>query len=84
MTALVVAGLGIVLFLLWVGATRRHTRRRAAQRGEWEAAERAELWTSAARCPACGARGGLLRVDGDQLWFVCLSCRACHRRESRG
>jgi hypothetical protein len=81
---LVVAGLAVVLFALWIAATRRHARRRAAQRDEWDDAVRVDLWTSAARCPSCGARGGVLRMEGEELWFVCLSCRARHRRRTRG
>lgn len=84
MTPFLVAGLAILLFALWIAATRRHARRRAGQRKEWEEAGRADLWTSAARCPACGARGGLLRVKGEELEFECLSCRARHRRRNRG
>lgn len=73
-----------LLFALWWSATRRHMRRREQHRREWENSEvRPELWTSAARCPHCERRGGLLEVDGDDLWFECLSCQRRHRRESR-
>lgn len=74
---------GTALLLLWAGATRRQVRRREA--GDWEgAAARPELWTSSARCPQCGSGGGLLSVDGDVLWFACLSCGARHRRDTKG
>jgi anaerobic selenocysteine-containing dehydrogenase len=77
------AAAGALLLALWVGANRRHAQRRSASAGEWEG-ERADLWTSAARCPSCAAPGGLLsRVDGE-LWYSCLACGQRHRREHQG
>lgn len=75
----------VVLMALWLVANRRHRRRRETSRSEWDdAGGRTDLWTSGARCPHCGQRGGLLEVHDDDLWFVCLSCRGRHRREQRG
>lgn len=74
-----------VLTALWLVANRRHRQRRETSRSEWDDADgRTDLWTSGARCPHCGERGGVLEVDGDDLWFVCLSCRGRHRRHHRG
>lgn len=76
---------GVVLLGLWFGATTRHLRRRRAQGADWAVAERKpDLWTSAARCPGCGARGGLLELRGELVEFVCLTCGVRHQRESRG
>lgn len=74
-----------VLLGLWVTATRRHVRRRRIRSADWEeASARPDLWTSAARCPRCGAGAGLLELEGDQLWYECLSCRKRHVRQTRG
>ena len=85
LTSVVVsAAVLVALFALWWTATRRHLDRRQGRRREWDGAEgRSDLWTSGARCPSCGETGGLLEVESDELWFVCLSCRARHRRETR-
>lgn len=74
-----------VLMALWLVANRRHRQRRGTSRSEWDdAGGRTGLWTSGARCPHCGERGGLLQVDDDELWFVCMACQRRHRREQRG
>jgi hypothetical protein len=76
---------GAALLVLWWSATRRHLRRREPQSADWVGAEdRPELWTSAARCPSCGAGGGLLDDRDDEVWFTCLACGQRHRREHRG
>lgn len=83
--ALVAAG-AAVLLLAWVAATVRHHRRRGASaaRAEWETAEaRPDLWTSGARCRACGTHGGLLELEGDETTFVCLTCGARAARDTR-
>lgn len=82
---LVGGGTGLALLALWVAANRRHLARRAPGAREWEDADaRPDLWTSAARCPACGRAGGLLSTVGDEVWFTCLACNQRHRREHRG
>lgn len=76
---------GVLLAVAWLLANRRHVRKRAARAADWETgSERPELWTSAARCPHCSSRGGLLSVNGDTLEFECLACGARHARENRG
>jgi hypothetical protein len=82
---LVAAAAALALLALWIGATRRHLARRDGASGEWEGAEaRPDLWTSSARCPSCGARGGLLSGSDGELWFSCLACNQRHRREHKG
>lgn len=77
--------LAAALIAAWVGALRAHLHRQRARASEWEGTgERPELWTSAARCANCGARGGLLDTDGDALWFECLACGHRARRRTRG
>lgn len=76
---------GLALVAAWGYANGRHLRRREGRSADWDDAEaRADLWTSAARCPACGNRGGLLQVTGGGLEFVCLACGDRHGRQSRG
>lgn len=82
-TVLIVLGVGGLLLALWLAATRTHLRRRQVQSGEWDAADRPELWTSGARCPHCGAHGGLLEVEDEKLWFECLACGRRHQRQTR-
>ncbi|CAN5582105.1 MAG: hypothetical protein M3493_05420 [Actinomycetota bacterium] len=80
-TALV---LGAALLALWFGSSRRYAAERARRSADWEGSgNKPELWTLAARCPHCGAHGGLLELEGDETWFVCLACRQRHRRQSR-
>lgn len=63
---------------------RHHRRRAGAAAAEWEsAAARPDLWTSVARCAACGGRGGLLALEGDTVTFVCLACGARAPRDTR-
>lgn len=70
---------------LWAAATRRHRLRRASSDADWQGAEaRPGVWTSQARCLRCGAGGGVLEADGDELWFTCLTCGDRHRRQERG
>lgn len=84
MEPLVVSALAVFLLALWVLAAVRHHRRRTGAAAEWEAAaSRPDLWTSGARCAACGARGGLLELDGDAVTFVCLACGARAPRDTR-
>jgi hypothetical protein len=79
------AAAAILLLALWVGATRRHLARRRGGAGDWEGAEeRPDLWTSSARCPACGEPGGLLSGSEDELWFTCLACNQRHLRRHKG
>ena len=83
----VIAGVvaGAVLLGLWVTANRRHVRRRRVRGADWDRASgHPDLWTSAARCPFCRSGGGLLEMDGDELWFECLACGRRHHRETRG
>ncbi len=76
---------GVVLVAAWLAATRRHVQRRERSAAEWAGPDgHADLWTSAARCPACGSRGGVLEVGGDGLEFVCLACGDRHARQHRG
>lgn len=77
---------GALLLGLWVGSLRRDLRRRRGRAADWDAAGEAvpALWTSAARCPDCGARGGLLEEAAGERWFACLACGGRHRREQRG
>lgn len=83
--ALLLGGLAaLALFALWIAATRRHRRRREAALSEWDDSEaHGGLWTSGARCPSCGRRGGLLQRDGDHVEFVCLGCGHRHLRRER-
>jgi hypothetical protein len=85
---LTIAGLVALLLVLgglWIAGNARYRRRRRAEGADWEqAADRPDLWTSGARCPSCRSSGGLLELDGDQLWFECLSCGRRHPRQSRG
>jgi hypothetical protein len=79
------ASVGVLLLVLWWGATRRHLRRREPQMADWAGVEiRPELWTSSARCLTCGATGGVLDELDGELWFTCLACGQRHRREQRG
>jgi hypothetical protein len=76
---------GAVLTVLWALANRRQVARRAGRDAEWSPADsRPQLWTSQLACPACGARGGVLREDGERVVFTCLTCRREHEREHRG
>ncbi len=85
MEPLAVLAAGAALLLAWGSATRSHAQRRDDARTEWEAgATRPELWTSAARCGACGAHGVLLEAEGDDLAHVCLSCGERRTRRTRG
>lgn len=69
----------------WLGALRAQLRRHRARSAEWaDAHQRPELWTSAARCTSCDARGGVLDEQDGMLWFVCLRCGQQSRRRSRG
>lgn len=75
---------GAVLLGMWWGASRRHAVRRESHSGEWEGSQdRPELWTSSARCPSCGASGGVLDMSDGELWFTCMRCRQRHRREHK-
>jgi hypothetical protein len=82
----VLVGAGTVLLAAsWIVANRRHVQRRDAQHADWgESGERPELWTSSARCPRCGSRGGLLALRGDEVEFECLACGDRHARQTRG
>jgi hypothetical protein len=79
---------GIVAALLigaWLRALRAELRRRRARASEWDAGGgRPDLWTSQARCPSCGGRGGLMETEGDAQWFVCLRCGGRTPRRTRG
>lgn len=76
---------GLALVAAWAAANGRHVRRREGRGAEWDGADaRADLWTSAARCPACGSRGGVLEVSGIGLEFVCLACGQRHNRDTKG
>jgi hypothetical protein len=76
------AGLG--LLVAWALSTRSHLRRRTPRDAEWDGTEqRPDLWTSAAPCPDCGARGGLLAEQDGAVWFTCLACGQRHRRDHR-
>jgi hypothetical protein len=79
--ALVVAG--TVLVALWLATNQRLVRGRSGRAGEWEGADRPELWTSAARCVRCRRGGGLLERDGETLWFTCLACGHRQRRTTK-
>ncbi len=80
-----VAAGGVVLVAAWLAANRRHVRRRERSAAEWTDTDaHTDLWTSAARCPACGNRGGVLEVGGNGLEFVCLACGDRHARQNRG
>jgi hypothetical protein len=82
---LLVAALGLVLAVAWIATNRRHLDRRRRRSAEWvQAQERPDLWTSSARCPRCGRRGGVLELDGDAIEFVCLTCGDRHARAERG
>lgn len=82
---LVGAGAALLLLALWLGANRRHLDRRGQRSADWAgAADRPDLWTSAARCPSCGEQGGLLSGSEDNLWFSCLACGQRHRRRHKG
>lgn len=75
----------VALVVAWGFANGRHLRRREGRSADWDGADaRADLWTSSARCPACGSRGGLLKVSGGGLEFVCLACGDRHARQTRG
>lgn len=81
---LLAVSVGAVLLALWWGATRRHVHRRDLQSADWTGTSaRPDLWTSSARCPNCGAAGGVLDAHDGELWFTCLSCRSRHRREHK-
>ena len=83
--AALVVGLGLAV--AWCAATRRAVREREAASREWSGEDvRTDLWTSAARCPACGAGGGVLEPSGDGATarFTCLACGAVHVRAERG
>jgi len=82
--AVAVLGLaaGVALVVVWAAANRGHVRRHADRPDEWSGT-RPDLWTSAARCPECGAGGGLVEQEGDGVRFTCLRCGATHRREHR-
>ena len=84
MTPALLVVLGAVLLLgIWLAATSRHHRSRTGS--EWaDGGERPDLWTSAARCVRCGADGGVLELQGDDVRFVCLRCGAHQQRETRG
>jgi ribosomal protein S27AE len=82
--AVLVAGSTILLAAAWLLANRRHVRRRAGKGSDWDGTgERPELWTSSARCPRCGSRGGLLALHGDEVEFECLTCGDRHARQTR-
>lgn len=76
---------GLLLLAAWITASVRHHRRRAgAAAAEWESATaKPDLWSSVARCAACGARGGLLELEGDTVTFVCLACGGRAPRDTR-
>lgn len=85
MEPLVVVAAGLVLLRAWTSATRSHAQRRDAARAEWEAgAPRPDLWTSSARCAACGQPGGLLEAEGDGVVYVCLTCGERRGRRTLG
>lgn len=77
------AGLAAACLLaLWVRTMRRHL---ARPPDDWsDAAARPELWTSAARCPECGAVGGLVQLVDGETMHECLSCGRRHARDQRG
>lgn len=76
---------GALLVAAWGSATRSHAARRDHARREWESGTtRPQLWTSAARCAACGEPGVLLEAEGDDLFHVCLSCGERRTRRTRG
>lgn len=79
----VLVGVAVVLLLgAWLLALRAHLRRQARRESDWrDARQRPDLWTSTARCLACGAGGGVLERDDDQLWYVCMRCG--HRQPRR-
>lgn len=80
----VLVAVAAVLVALWWSATRRHVRRRAPERAEWDDdAGAPRLWTSTVACPACRAGGGLVSTEGGEVWFTCLSCGERHRRETK-
>jgi hypothetical protein len=83
---LLVGTAALLLAAAWIASTRAYVRRRRASGADWsEATERPQLWTSSARCPDCGSRGGLLTVGAHGgADFECLSCGARHAREHRG
>lgn len=85
MEGLVAASIaGSVLLALWVGATRRHARRDAAARAEWEEATIApRLWTAPSPCPDCRADGGVLSTEDGEVWFTCLACGQRRRRQTQ-
>ena len=75
----------IVLLVWWARSNERHLARREPQAADWDGPDDGlNLWTSQARCVHCGASGGLLEKEGDQLYFACLTCGQRHQRESRG
>lgn len=67
---------------LWVRSVRRHL---GQAPDDWSAAaSRPDLWTSAARCPACGAGGGLVELLDGETVHECLACGRRHVRDQRG
>lgn len=81
--------LAVVLVALligaWLRALRAQLQRQRARATDWAGSgRRPELWTSVARCTACGRHGGVVDQDGDVLWYVCLHCGRRTRRTTRG
>lgn len=82
---LVVAVAAAILIGAWLLALRTHLRRSNDDGAEWAGSgDRPHLWTSAARCRRCGARGGVVDDRGDEVSFSCLRCGSRQRRHTRG
>lgn len=70
------------LFGLCVASIRNHLDRAP---DDWsDAAARPELWASGARCPVCGASGGLVELIDGETVHECLACVRRHVRTQRG
>jgi hypothetical protein len=82
---LLAAVLVALLIGAWLRALRAQLQRQRARANDWVGSgRRPELWTSVARCTACGRQGGVVDQDGDVLWYVCLHCGRRTRRTTRG
>lgn len=84
LTAVALLG-GFGLSVWWIVRLRADVARRSGRSAEWEGADGpGDLWTTAARCPECHARGALLSREDDVLWHTCMDCGHRHTREHRG